>query len=63
MYLKMGNTHDSIDERTKTLSDELIGKKAEREVKNRQRAIAVTAVITLLATVLGGIILKMLGYV
>lgn len=59
----MGNTLDSIDERTKTLSDELIGKKAAREVKNRQNTIAVTAVITLLATVLGGIILKILGYV
>ena len=51
----IGNTLNSIDERTKTLSDELIGDKAKKEVKNRQKTIIVTAVITLLTTILATI--------
>jgi len=53
----VGDTLKSIDERTKTLSEELIGKKAVKKVTGNVKTIVVTAIITVVTGVIVGAIL------
>lgn len=61
--VNVAETLKSIDERTKTMNDELVANKAVKKVTNNARTVLVTAVITLVVTVIAGIILKYFGFV
>ncbi len=61
--VNVAETLKSIDERTKSMNDELVANKAVKKVTSNATAIAVTAVVTLVVTVIAGIILKYFGFV
>lgn len=53
----MGTVLSSIDERTKKINEELIGDKAEKKEKNKVATTILTVFISIIATVVAGIIL------
>ena len=59
----MGSTLSIIDDRTKTLSDELIGNKAEKKVTSNVKTIILTAIITIITGVIVGAILYALNLI
>lgn len=61
--LNVAETLKSIDERTKSMNDELVANKAVKKVTGNAKTIMVTAIVTLVVTVIAGIILKYLGFV
>lgn len=53
----VGETLKSVDERTKSIEEVVIGNKAVKKVTNNVKTIILTAILTLLVTVIGGVIL------
>lgn len=56
------NTLSSINERTKKMDEEMTGNRAVKKVVGNAKTIAITAVLTLVVTVIAGIILYFLNF-
>lgn len=61
--VNVADTLKTIDERTKSINDEIVANKAARNVTSNIRTMVITAIVTLVITVAAGIILKYLGFV
>lgn len=61
--VNVADTLKSIDERTKSMNDEIVANKAVKNVKSNAKTILITAVLTIIASVAAGILLKYFGFV
>lgn len=59
----VGETLKSIDDRTKNLSEELIGKKVVKRITGNVKTIVITAILTIITGVVVGAILYYLGLI
>lgn len=59
----MTNTLNAIDDRTKSMNDEMVANRAVKKVAGNVKTAIITAVLTLIVSVVAGIILKYFGFV